>query len=402
MAPLFNIGIVILCGYLGGFLAEKVRLPKIVGYILMGVLLDPQLLGILPENFLKNSLIANDFALAIITFSVGSSLAWSKIKQLGKSIVSITFFEAEFAFIFVAIGMTFMITSGSIWHSLAVALLLAALASPTDPTATLAVEHEYKADGPVSRTIMGVAASDDALGIMNFSLAVALASALLLGSSYLTVSNLVVAPLIIILTSLLLGIVVGAFLTFLAREVKEAGSILALVFGTLFVCYGAAHYLHLDELLSTMTVGIAFVNMSRRSDEVFALVSNYFEELIFIIFFVLAGANLNFSTLINNAWLIVVFVILRTSGKFLGTYLGARISGASLNVRRYTAYGLLPQGGIVIGLAILIQQNPNFHSFGSLIVSLILGTTVIHEFIGPLLAKFAIGKAGEIKGSGSH
>jgi len=397
MGPLFNIGIILLLGYLGGALAENIKLPKIVGYILVGILLEPQALNILPANFITDSLIANNFALAIITFSVGGSLAFSKIKQLGKSIVWITVLEAEFAFLLVAVGMALFMGWGNIWASLPLALLIAALASPTDPTATLAVVHEYKADGPVTRTLMGVAASDDALGIINFSLATAIASALLLGRSYLTLNNTLINPLLIVSGSILLGVVLGLALTIICKKIDADGALIAIVFGLLFACFGFAQYFGLDELLSTMTVGIAFVNFSDKSQKVFSLLSDYFEEVIFIIFFVLAGAHLRFDTLASNWVLIVAFVILRAFGKFSGTVLGARIAGSKEVVRKNMAWGLLPQGGIVVGLALLARQTPQFQSFTPLLVSLILGTTVIHEFLGPLFAKFALLRAGEIK-----
>ncbi len=397
MGPLFNIGIILLFGYLGGLIAERLRFPRIFGYILVGILLEPSVLGVLPSDFISNSIIANDFALAVITFSVGGALALSKIRKLGKGILWITLLEAELAFILVAVGMTLVIGRGNLWQGLPLALLMAALASPTDPTAILAVVHEYKADGPVTRTLMGVAASDDALGIINFSLATAFASALLLGRSFLTLNNTLVQPLLIVFGSILLGVVLGIVLGFLERFIREPGALIAIVLGTLFACFGAARYFGLDELLSTMTVGIAFVNISKQSERVFSLISSYFEELIFIIFFVLAGAHLRFDTLISSWVWVLAFVILRTVGKFAGTFLGSNLAGSEPKIKKFAAYGLLPQGGIVVGLALLARQDPHFQAFGTVLVSLILGTTVIHEFLGPLFAKFAISRAGETK-----
>ncbi len=395
MGPLFNIGIILLAGYLGGLIAEKVRLPKIVGYITVGILLEPGVLNILPANFISQSILANNFALAIITFSIGGSLAWSRIKELGKGIVWITVLEAEFAFLLVAIGMSFIVGHGSFIAGLPLALLIAALASPTDPTALLAVVHEYKADGPVTRTLMGVAASDDALGIINFSLATALASAILLGSSYITVNSTFIQPMLIIFGSILLGIAFGLFLSLIEKVMKLPGAMIAVVFGVLFVCFGLASYFGLDQLLATMMIGIVFVYVSKRSKEIFQFLAQYFEELIFIIFFVLAGAHLRFDTLANSWVWVVAFVVLRAAGKYLGNRIGSTIARSEPKVKKYTFLGLLPQGGIVVGLALLAQQNPHFSGFSSILVSLILGTTVIHEFLGPLLAKFALTRAGE-------
>jgi len=398
MGAVFDIGIILLVGYIGGRIATFLKLPAIIGYLIVGILLEPGVLGILPPHFISQSEIATNLALAVITFAIGGSLALSKIKKLGKSIVCITVFEAEFAFILVAVGMTFVIGwGGSLLQSLPMALLLAAMASPTDPTAILAIVDEYKTDGPVTRTLMAVAASDDALGIMNFSMATAFATALLFGARYLTIDNLVWSPLFIILSSIVAGIAFGAILTLVSKIMKHQGALLAILFGTLFTCFGLTTYLGLDQLLSLLVIGVVFVNFSTRNKEVFSLLSNYFEDIIFIIFFVLAGANLNLGTLAQYWVWIVAFIILRSVGKISGAYLGATISGASPAVKKYMPLGLLPQGGIVMGLALLVQQNPNFSQYGSILISLIVGTTVIQELLGPILTKYALYKAGEIR-----
>jgi NhaP-type Na+/H+ or K+/H+ antiporter len=397
MNPLFNIGIIILFGYVAGLIAEKIRLPKIIGYISIGILLEPGFIGLLPDNFISQSIVANNFVLAVITFSVGGSLAWHKIRKLGKDIIWITVLEAECAFLLVALGMTFLVGHGSLLAGLPLALLIAALASPTDPTATLAIVYEYKADGPVTRTIMGVAASDDAMGIINFSVASALAAALLLGKSSLSFTGLAWPPLLIIAGSISLGIIFGVTLSFVVKFVKQQGALVAIVLGTIFSCFGLASLLGLEQLLSVMTCGIVFVNISRRSGEVYSDLAKYFEEMVFIIFFVLAGAHLRLDTLASSWLLVIAFIVLRALGKFIGASAGAAIARAEPVVRKYAVFGLLPQGGIVIGLALLAQQDPRFSSIASVLVNLILGTAVIHEFLGPLFARFGIKKAGEAK-----
>ena len=180
------VGIIFFFGFLLGELVSKINLPKITGYILAGILLNPQVFHIVPNDFTQNTELVTNVALSFITFSVGGTLLISKIKELGKSIFTITVFESEFAFIFVIMGLTFVlpfimhIDNGDILTTyLPVALLLGSMASPTDPSATLAVTHEYKAKGAVTSTIMGVAAFDDALGIINYSIAIAVSQTLI-------------------------------------------------------------------------------------------------------------------------------------------------------------------------------------------------------------------------------
>jgi len=398
-SSIFEIGIILLFGFLGGLIAQKMKLPKIVGYITIGILIKPGILNFIPKSFLDSSEIATNLALALITFSIGGSLFVKKLRALGKQIIWITLFEAETAFLLVAVGLIFLLPylmpGSSTFYYIALAILLAAVASPTDPTVTLAVFHEYKARGPVSDTILGVAASDDATGIMNFSVAMALAAALMGGAQYLTVNNLVLSPLVTIIGSIILGIAFGLFLSYTTKHVKNEGAQIALTMGALFTCFGTAQIFNLDALLATMCSGITLVNLSSKANLVFAPMQKYLEELIFIIFFVLAGANLEFSALAGCWGIVIIFIILRLVGKMLGVFIGSKISKAPANIAKYVGYGLIPQGGIVVGLALVVRQNPIFNDFSAILLSIVLGTTFIHEIIGPITSKMAITKAGE-------
>ena len=167
-----QVGIIILTGYLVGLLAQKLGFPRVTGYILAGLLLNPYVLdfvihrSIIGKNFQMSSSVLISLSLAIITFEVGGSLAIGAMKRLGKAVMYITIFEAEMAFLFVTLGLfTFFhftgLFGGNARIDLAIALIIGALAAPTDPSATLAVMKEYKAHGEVSSMIMMVAAFGD-------------------------------------------------------------------------------------------------------------------------------------------------------------------------------------------------------------------------------------------------
>jgi Kef-type K+ transport system membrane component KefB len=164
----------------------------------------------------------------------------------------------------------------------------------------------------------------------------------------------------------------------------------------LFLGFGLAKYLKFDELLATMSMGVIVVNFNKHSRKIFSMLERYTEEFIFVLFFTLSGMHLKFSVLPQAATLILLFFLFRTAGKFLGTYTGATLSKASPKVRKYTAGGLIPQGGIVVGLALLIHQQAAFSNLAELVMSVIIGATIVHEFIGPITAKIALKKANEI------
>ena len=405
MEPILIIGIIIFSGLVVGEICTRIGLPKVTGYILAGLLLNPNLTNVIPETFVEHTSLVTNIALSFITFSVGGTLLFSKIRRLGKSIIYITLLEAEFAFLFVAV---FFIILAPLLNPLPglsmtsfyvpMALLMASLASPTDPSVTLSVMHEYHAKGEVSSTVMGVAAFDDILGIINYSIAISVATILIMQEPVSTHSF--IQPIVKIGGSILGGTAFGFFLNFLTKFIRNEseGVLITLIIGLLALCYGLAGMIGADELLSTMTMGIVVVNYNPKSEKIFKILERYTEELIFVLFFTLSAMHLNLGVLESNWLFILLFVIFRASGKFTGTFIGGKLSKASHAVKRFTAGGLIPQGGIVIGLALVIRQNPELGTMSDIILNVVIGATIIHEIIGPLASKFALQKAGEIKG----
>ena len=403
MEPILIIGIILFTGFVMGELCTHIGLPKVTGYILAGIILNPRLTHFIPESFVDHTSLVTNVALSFITFSVGGTLLFPKIRALGKSIITITLFEAEFAFLFVALFFIFLgpavLSSpglNQLSYFIPIGLLLASLASPTDPSATLAVEHEYKAKGEVTSTIMGVAAFDDILGIFNYSIAVAVAAICISHQPF--GSHAIIQPFVSITGAILGGSFFGFILNVLIKLIKKEseGVLITVIIGLLSLCYGVSGMLGVDELLSTMTMGVVVVNYNIKKDKIFKILERYTEELIFVLFFTISAMHLNFSVLASNYLIILMFVVFRFIGKLSGTVVGGKISKASVQVQKYAAGGLIPQGGIVIGLALVIKQNTVFSSVSDIILNVIIGATILHEIIGPILSKFALEKAGEL------
>jgi Kef-type K+ transport system membrane component KefB len=401
--PLLITGVILLAGFILGELAARLYLPKVTGYIIAGILMNPQLFDIVPVDYADKTDFITRIALSFITFSVGGSLLRKNLKKSGKSILSITLFEAEMAFIVVTVALAILIPfihpelSVTFPVLLAISLLLGSFASPTDPSATLAIVHEYKAKGPVTNTIMGVAALDDIMGIINYTIAVMVAQTLIMGTE--TAVGITIWHLVLkIGGAVLTGVVIGFLFNLATNWYKKdaEGGFIVIVFGFLITCYGLSEYLKFDALLSTMTMGIFVVNTNRKQEKIFNMLARYTDELIFVLFFTLSGMQLNFSTLLDSYVIVMIFILFRAVGKVSGTWMGAKISGASPAVKKYTAAGLLPQGGIVIGLALILKPQPAFSEYADLIISIIIGATVIHELLGPISSRFALLKAKEI------
>ncbi|MBN1348715.1 cation:proton antiporter, partial [candidate division KSB1 bacterium] len=344
MEPILIIGIIVFTGFILGEFCTHFKLPKVTGYILAGVILNPNLTHFIPISFIENTALVTNISLSFITFSVGGTLFFPKVRSLGKPILLITLFEAEFAFLFVAIVFSllgpFIIPvsqTGLFSVFIPLSLLIAALASPTDPSATLAIGHQYHAQGEVTSTIMGVAAFDDILGIVNYSLAVALSSVMILHQPLSLHS--IFQPLFSIAGAIILGSFFGLILNFITRLIKREteGVLITLVISLLAICFGFAKLGAVDELLSTMTMGIIVVNYNIKREKLFKILERYTEELIFVLFFTLSAMHLDFSVLMSNYLLIIVFVLFRSIGKFSGTLVGGKLSKSSQSVQKYTS-----------------------------------------------------------------
>ena len=221
------IGLVLITGFIFSEVVKILGFPKVTGYILAGIFLNPGLFGIIPVDFSENTDVLINIALSLITFSVGGTLRKNRIRKVGKSMLIITVFEAEGAFIMVAVGFFLFVgfvIKGSVTESLTAALafslLLGVFASPTDPSATFAVIGEYKARGKVATMIMGVAAFDDTIGILNFSIFTSITRSIL-GTGKSSLLHGILSPFWSIGGALILGILGGIILNMATKILKK-------------------------------------------------------------------------------------------------------------------------------------------------------------------------------------
>jgi Kef-type K+ transport system membrane component KefB len=405
MNILLTLGLLLTIGYTAGWLMDKIGLPKIIGYIITGIAFSPNTIGFVGNDIIEKTQLLMEVCLAFIAFEVGGALKWSKIKKHKKEIISIALFASLFPFILITIvvfsfGLLFpTLLPFEPVTLLLLSLLLGALASPTAPAATLAVIHQYKAKGKVTDTVLGVAALDDAIGILMFSLTIAVIFMITGGGQSGLFGNPALNSLYEIGGALLIGAIIGIIINPIARfiQIKGEGQWIVILLSLIIFCVGIAKALQVDILLSSMTMGVVLVNKSKQQIMIFRILERYAEDFIFLFFFLLSGLHLDMSAIPQATALIIIFVLFRVVGKFMGTIIGARMVKADRSIQKYTAGGLLTQAGIVIGLVLSIYQKEEFKEVSEILLATIMGATVIHELIGPIAAKYSLMKAGEIK-----
>ena len=400
MQTLFWIGLLFGVGYAAGLLSERFRLPKVTGYLLTGLLLSPSVSGILPVSFMEGSREIVHFALAVIAFMIGGSLKLDKIRKLEKSIIAIMLGESELAFLTVWAGMlfglTFLLPGMGEDVVMITALFLGAISAATAPAAVLAVIHQFRARGPLTLTILGVVATDDAVALINFSIVLGIASTLMgLTDAPLFVS--LISPFVGIAVSLACGIAAGWIQGLHLRYVASESALVISSAAVLLLLYGSMDTFGFDGLLAAMAYGMTLVNTSARSDALFLTIRHHFEEMIFVLFFLISGATMELEVMAQVWPVALLYVGFRLMGKIAGSRVGARLSGAPEAVRMHIGPALMPQAGVALGLALILYHHPEFGAIGTTVLNTVIAATVVNELVGPLLLKRMLVRAGEVE-----
>ncbi|MBM7558004.1 cation:proton antiporter [Halanaerobacter jeridensis] len=383
-------------------LAKNFKVPIVVGYVFLGILLSVDLVKLIPfltktqvkwYSFIIESLdYVPQVALGFIAFTIGSELSIELFKKLGKKIGFIVIFEAFGAFSLVTLATL------AIGKELYFALLLGAIASATAPAATVMVLQEYNAKGTLTSMVLAVVGIDDAISLIIFSLVEPIALLLYSGSGEISFVNTLGIPIIEIIGSIVIGLAVGYLSqSFIVSKEDHTIKILT-IFTTIIGSSAIAINFELSPLITNMAVGFAYRNFATRN----LGIEEYMETLttpLYAIFFILAGTEIRFGDVFTSSFLIVVFVytLARMTGKIGGAYLGGVVGKAQDKVKKYLGLCLFPQSGVAIALAYTVQKdfasNPEV---GLLVFNTLLFTAALTEVFGPLATKYAITKAGEI------
>ncbi|MDO4753790.1 MAG: cation:proton antiporter [Bacillota bacterium] len=383
-----HLAVVIAASLLFSKILGKLRFPDVTGYLIGGIIIGPMVLNLIPKDAVHGLEIISEVALAIIAYSIGSEMKLSALKKTGKGVLLITFLEVFMAFLVVFLSLWLVFK-----QDFSFSIVLGSIACATAPAATLLVIRQYKAKGPVVDTLIPVVALDDAFCIIAFGICSSIAQAIIGGE---TISALaLVEPVKEILLSTLLGFVYGIVSIYIIKALRNEGELTSFVLGSIFILTSVSIRYGLSSLLVMMSFGLAMTNLSRKSNRATTALDGMVAPL-FMCFFTLSGADLDFSVFKTVGIVAVVYVIARVIGKMIGAGLGAKLSRMGSTVQKYLGLTLIPQAGVAIGLSLAATKILGM-DHGSKIRAIILAGTVIYELIGPVTTKIALTKAGEIE-----
>lgn len=380
---LITIGVLFLVGLCADLIGRHTPLPRVTLLLLAGVLAGPSVLDWLPAFTQDWFPLLTDLALAMIGFLLGQKMSLSRLRDLGRVVLSISVGEvlvtALLVFgVLVAFGVR-----------VEVALLLAGVAPASAPAATVDVVREARARGVFTDTLLGVVAVDDAWGLILFSLLLAAAEGLTGGGG---AAQVVLVGLWEVGGAVLLGVALGVPMALLTGRLTPGEPTQAEALGFVLLCAGLAAAIGVSFILAAMVLGSAVANLARHHQRAFHAIEGI-EWPFLVLFFLLAGASFHVGALAEVGLLGAAYVVLRPAGLTAGGWLGGWLAGAPEQTRRWIGPTLLPQAGVALGMALIVGQR--FPDLEHVVLPIVLGSTVLFELLGPVVTRYALVRVGE-------
>lgn len=408
MQVLLALSIAMLAGLMMSRLTKLWNLPAVTAYLVAGVLIGPYVLGqlgipgigfISTEDVESYSVISNA-ALGFIAFSMGNEFRISSLKKTGRQAVVIAIFQALAATIAVdaaLIAVHFLVPEQ---FPLSCAITLGAIATATAPAATLMVVKQYKAEGPLTQTLLPVVALDDVVGLIVFAISFGIAKAL--ESGHIDFISVLIEPIIEVVASLVLGTVIGLLFNFTEQFFHSRSKRMSISVTYVFLAVALSMLefpigdvtVSFSSLLVCMMMGTVFCNLCDFSEELMDRMDRWTGPIM-VLFFVISGAELQLSVFKNPIIVIVglIYIIFRSLGKIEGAKLSAKFMKCEPAIQKYLGITLLPQAGVSLGMSLTAMS---LGEAGIIVRNISLFAVLIYELVGPLLTKIALEKAGEI------
>jgi Kef-type K+ transport system membrane component KefB len=377
------LGVLFLVGLAADLIGRFTFLPRVTLLLLAGLALGPSGLSLLPEQFIEDWFPEmTTIALALIGFLLGQQLSVSGLKKRGLNVIGISISKVLGAWI--TVGLAFWL----IGADPVVAVLLAGVAPATDPAATFDQVHETGATGEFSETLLSIVAVDDVWGLLIFILMLASAGLI---SADTAMDSTISGSLIDMGMSIGLGLALGVPMAYLSGRIRPREPTLVEAIGFVLLGAGAAEWFGLLPIVTAMVMGVTVASLATHHRRPFHAIEGI-EWPFMVLFFVLAGASLQFYALLSVGGLTAIYIVSRCAGIYAGARIGGKIVGASPPLKKFLGVALFPQAGVAIGMALLATQR--FPESASVVLTVAVASTIILETIGPIITRKAIRAAG--------
>lgn len=391
------IGIALIAATLTGSLFERLRLPKITGYLVFGMLCGPYLASIITRPMARELYVINGLAIALIAFMAGLELNYQRLKPRLASFtkLGVATLVLSYAGIFplLYVGWPWLPIAPEL-QGLARAAVVAVVTSAIvsfSPTVTIAVVAETRARGPFTELVLALVVLADLALIVMFTLSSEFARFALGGATPSDV-GLTVRLAWDIFGSFAFGALVGAifglYLRWVGREVT------VVLIAMCAILSGLGTPFHFEPLLAALAAGLVVENVAGASGDALKDAVERGSLPVLVVFFVAAGTSLRFDALAAIGLLALAISLGRVLIVRVATQIGARASGIDRAEAGDVWMGLVSQAGVTLGLAIIVARD--FPDWGPRVQTLLVALIALHELIGPILFRTALARAGEI------
>jgi Kef-type K+ transport system membrane component KefB len=390
-------GYLLLTAFLAGSLFKQFGLPKLTGYLFAGIVMGPQVLGLLTPDNVSHLRIFNGVAIALIALTAGSEMHLVSMRPLMRSIAWITVFGVLGTTAVLAVTVYFARSllpfMAGLEHSqvLTLSLVLGVTMVAQSPAVVVALRDETEADGPLIRTVMGVVVLADLVVILMF----AVVSSLAQGAFGAQTDILETGEKLFweLFGSMGIGVVVGALIAVYLKRIKTSGALF--VVAVAFVVAEVGMRMHLDPLILALAAGMFIRNATPFGERLHREIDQA-SLPVYVAFFGVAGATIHLDVLAQVGPAAAIFVATRAVGFQIGNRVAAMKSGAPDVVKKYGGFGLMPQAGLALALALLFTRT--FPQFGESASALVFGVVALNELVAPVLFRFALVRSGESGG----
>ncbi|MEM7528199.1 MAG: cation:proton antiporter [Pseudomonadota bacterium] len=378
-AIFLTLGVFFLLGLLADEIGRRTVLPRVTILMLTGAGLGEAGLDMVPREIEG----AYDFlaatALTMIAFLLGGGLTAERLSGSGSRILIVSACVVIASFAAVALGL---LLAGL---SLALALMLAAISTATDPAAVTDVIRQARARGPFVDLLKSTVAIDDAWGLIVFSLVLAILGGLGGGGAGQVLWDAARE----LGGALLVGLGIGLPAAMLTGRIRPGEPTRTEALGTVFLIAGLAGFFGASTLLAGIVTGAVIANLAQHHTRPFHEIERM-EWPFLVLFFLLAGATIDASALRTAVLTLGLYVGLRTLGRLLGGWAGGTACGLSGRERLWLGPSLLPQAGVAVGMAIVGGEH--FPEHREALVATAAASTVFFEMVGPIATRIALRK----------
>jgi len=394
ISPFFALGFLIIVAHISGLIAKEAGLPMLTGNLIAGILFGPYVLNFITLSNINSLELINSLALSFIAITAGGELKIESLKKNAQSIFSITLSQSVIILLAVSTFFYFYLskvpTEGitDTKTILAISILFGTIAVATSPSSTIAIINEFKPKGVFTDVVLGVTMLKDVVVLVIFGIVMASVKGFTLGEPF-SISFLGGLFLHLIVScgiGILYGIAIILFFKYVAKEISIFIVLAA------FLSHDLAKIVGIEHMLMCMVAGFVVQNFSKQGHVMIEAIEGSYLP-IYVIFFSIAGAGLDFSYFKTSLAVIILFIVVRTFFVYISTLFGATISKSSDTIKKYSWTSFITNAGLTLSMIIIINQT--FPKWGGFVKAVVISIIAVNQIAGPILFKYGLLKSGE-------